>query len=269
MYRYALIAVSMAALAACGQQAEEPTPAETTAAASTSNSTESAWIEASITHPERLSGDNAEDEWRKPAAVLTFLQVRPGISVIDYMAGGGYYTELLSRIVGADGQVIAYNNAPYLKYAAEKPALRYDNERLPNVAQLTTAPEDLTLNPDSLDAALFVQSYHDLHWRSKDGSWPPTDPAAALAKLVPALKSGASVVVIDHVAAPGSDPAVSVDALHRIDPAVIKRDFEAAGLVFEAESDTFRNEEDDHTIGVFDPAIRHKTDQVMYRFRKP
>ncbi|HWK52037.1 MAG TPA: hypothetical protein VNR40_19215, partial [Steroidobacter sp.] len=73
----------------------------------------------------------------------------------------------------------------------------------------------------------------------------------------------------DHAAAAGADPATSVDALHRIDPAIIKRDFEAAGLTFEAESKAFANAEDDHTKPVFDPAVRHKTDQVMYRFRKP
>jgi predicted methyltransferase len=75
-------------------------------------------------------------------------------------------------------------------------------------------------------------------------------------------------VVLDHVAPAGSDPVATVDATHRIDPAVIKRDFEAAGLVFEAESPVFRNPGDDHTASVFDESIRHKTDQVMYRFRK-
>jgi predicted methyltransferase len=111
-------------------------------------------------------------------------------------------------------------------------------------------------------------SYHDLHWHAKDGSWPKVDPTQALAKLSLALKPGAVVVVLDHAAAPGSDPAVSVDATHRIDPAIIKKDFEAAGLKFETESKAFANAEDDHTKPVFDPAVRHKTDQVLYRFRK-
>ena len=100
-------------------------------------------------------------------------------------------------------------------------------------------------------------------------SWPEIDAAAALAKLVAALKPGAVVVVVDHVAPAGSDPLETVDATHRIDPAVIRRDFEAAGLVFDGESRVFQNPEDDHTTLVFDESIRHKTDQVMYRFRKP
>lgn len=225
-------------------------------------------IAAAIASGQRLPGDREQDSWRKPAEILGFLGLEPGMHVIDYFAGGGYYTELMARVVGPQGRVIAYNNAAYLKYAGDTPAQRYGGNRLANVTPATSAAEELSLEPASLDAALFVQSYHDLHWRAKDGSWTLTDPAQALARLVPALKPGAVVVVVDHVAAAGSDPAVSVDALHRIDPAVVKRDFEAAGLKFEAESTALSNSGDDHTRSVFDPSIRHQSDQFVYRFRK-
>lgn len=260
------------ALAACSKKAEDAAPApapEPSSVAAPAAPTPAGEIAASIASAERLMGDSTEDAWRKPDAVLAFLEVKPGMRVVDYFAGGGYYTELLARIVGPQGQVIAFNNAPYLKYAADKPAQRYGENRLPNVAQLTTAPEDAPFEPNSIDAALFVQSYHDLYWRPKDKSWPDTDPVKALAKLVPALKSGATVVVLDHAAQSGADPIVSVDALHRIDPAIVKRDFEAAGLKFEAESSALANPADDHSKPVFDESIRRKTDQFMYRFRKP
>lgn len=270
-----LLTIAGMALAACGRQPQQsaaehagsvaPDAAQSAAGPAAADA---AAIDAAIASANRLPSDRDQDAWRRPGDVLRFLELRPGMRVIDYMAGGGYYTELMSHVVGPQGQVIAYNNEPYLKYAGDKPAQRYGGERLANVAQLTTAPEDLALDPAGLDAALFVQSYHDLHWRSKDGSWPATDPTQALAKLVPALKPGAVVVVVDHVAAAGSDPAVSVDALHRIDPAVVKRDFEVAGLTFDAESPVFRNPADDHAQSVFDESIRHRTDQVMYRFRK-
>jgi predicted methyltransferase len=279
MSRALLLAISVSLLTVAGCKkapspeqppAEQSAPAAATPAATSSelSAEDKAAIYASIDNIDRLPGDMDEDSWRKPSEVLTFLAVRPGMKVVDYLSAGGYYTELLSRVVGPSGQVIAYNNPAYLKFSGEKPAQRYGNDRLPNVVQLTTAPEEAPFEPSSLDAALFVMSYHDLHWKSKDGSWPSTDPAQALAKLVPALKPGATVVVLDHVAAAGADPAVSVDALHRMDPAIIKRDFEAAGLTFDAESKAFANAQDDHTKPVFDPAVRHKTDQVMYRFRK-
>jgi predicted methyltransferase len=186
--------------------------------------------------------------------------------VLDYFAAAGYYTELMSRVVGPEGKVIAYNNDEYRKFSQDAPTKRYGNNRLGNVTEVTTPVESLSLEPASLDAVLFMQSYHDLYWRNKD--WPKTDAAKALAQLTPALKPGAVVVVVDHVATAGSDPTQTVDKMHRIDPAIIRRDFEAAGLTFESESPLFANSADDHTKEVFDKAIRHKTDQVMYKFRK-
>lgn len=271
------IAVSLLTVAGCNksppeQPAAEPAPPQAAAPAAPAaglTAEEKTAIHDSIGNLDRLPGDMDADSWRKPSEVLTFLAVKPGMKVVDYLSAGGYYTELLSRVVGSDGQVIAYNNPEYLKFSGEQPKERYGNDRLPNVVQLTTPPEEAPFEPNSLDAALFVMSYHDLHWQAKDGSWPNTDPAKALAKLVPALKPGATVVVLDHVAAAGADPAISVDTLHRIDPAIIKRDFEAAGLTFDAESKAFAHAEDDHSKPVFDEAVRHKTDQVMYRFKKP
>lgn len=264
------IATSLLGLAACNKSPPEQPAAQApaTAPAAPAPAADTAAINAAIASPDRLPGDADEDAWRNPSEVLSFLEVRPGLRVVDYFSAGGYYTELLSRAVGSNGQVIAYNNPQYLKFSGEKPAQRYGNQRLPNVVQLTTPPEEAPFEPNSLDGALFVLSYHDLHWRAKDGSWPATDPGKALAQLVPALKPGAVVVVLDHAAAAGSDPAVSVDALHRIDPAIIKRDFAAAGLTFEAESKAFASAADDHTKPVFDPAVRHQTDRVLYRFRK-
>lgn len=278
MSRALLLAISVSLLTAAGCKkapppeqppAEQAAPAATAAPAAGLSAEDKAAIYASIDNIDRLPGDMDEDNWRKPSEVLTFLEVKAGQKVVDYLSAGGYYTELLSRIVGPTGQVIAYNNPEYLKFSGEKPKQRYGNDRLPNVVQLTTPPEEAPFEPNSLDAALFVMSYHDLYWKAKDGSWPKTDPARALAKLVPALKPGATVVVLDHVAVAGADPAVSVDALHRMDPAIIKRDIEAAGLKFDAESKAFASAEDDHTKPVFDAAIRHKTDQVLYRFKKP
>jgi predicted methyltransferase len=189
--------------------------------------------------------------------------------VLDAFSAGGYYTELLARIVGSEGEVIAYNNPPYAKFAEKGIAARYAGNRLPNARQVTSTLEQLELEPASLDAAIFVMSYHDLYWRPADGSWPPTDPSLLLAKLYAALKPGGVILVQDHVAAPGGEVSEVVDRLHRIDPTVVKRDFERAGFEFESASDALTHPADDHTINVFNPAIRGKTDQFVFRFRKP
>jgi len=226
-------------------------------------------IAAAIADPGRPATDREQDATRKPAEILGFLGVVPGMRVLDAFSAGGYYTELLARIVGSEGEVIAYNNPPYAKFAEKGIAARYAGNRLPNARQVTSTLEQLELEPASLDAAIFVMSYHDLYWRPADGSWPPTDPSLLLAKLYAALKPGGVILVQDHVAAPGGEVSEVVDRLHRIDPTVVKRDFERAGFEFESASDALTHPADDHTINVFNPAIRGKTDQFVFRFRKP
>lgn len=226
-------------------------------------------IEAALASPDRPAADREQDARRKPAELLAFAGIAPGMQVMDAFSAGGYYTELLSRIVGKDGKVIAYNNPPYAKFAEKGIATRYAGGRLPNVEQLTVDVDKLALAPRSLDAVIFVMSFHDLYWRPADGSWPPTDPAQMLAKLHAALKVGGVVVVQDHVAPPGGDTAGVVDKLHRIDPAVVKREFERAGFAFDGDSAMLAHPDDDHTKLVFDPAIRGQTDQFVFRFRRP
>jgi predicted methyltransferase len=226
-------------------------------------------IEAAIDSPDRPAVDRERDASAHPGAVLAFLGVGPGMRVADMFSAGGYYTELLARTVGVKGQVIAYNNPPYAKFAEKGIAERYAGGRLGNVRQLTAEVDSLELPPASLDAALFVMSYHDAYWRPQDKSWDRTDPAALLQRLFLALKPGAVVVVQDHVAAAGGDVAKVVDTLHRIDPARVRRDFEQAGFVFDGSSDVLAHPDDDHTRLVFEESIRGRTDQFVYRFRKP
>jgi predicted methyltransferase len=110
--------------------------------------------------------------------------------------------------------------------------------------------------------------YHDAYWRPKDGSFDKTKPDVLVGKLHSALKPGGVVVVQDHVAKAGGDPKQDAE-IHRIDPAVVRRDFEQAGFVFDGSNDALKHPADDHTKLVFDESIRGKTDQFVYRFRKP
>jgi predicted methyltransferase len=239
-----------------------------TVAAAAESST-SAAIAAAIASTERPEPDRAQDAPRKAREFLQFAQVAPGMHVLDAFAAGGYYTELLSRVVGPSGEVIAYNNPEYAEFAAKVIATRYEGGRLPNVQQLTVPVAELELPARSLDAVLFVMSFHDLYWRPIDGSWTPTDPQQMLRKLHAALKVGGIVVVQDHVAVPGGDPSAVVDRLHRIDPEVVRAEFRTAGFELDAESPMLANPQDSHALQVFDPDIRGRTDRFVMRFRRP
>jgi predicted methyltransferase len=226
-------------------------------------------IAASIASTDRPPADREQDPWRKPDVILTFLGARPGMQVIDYLAGDGYYSELLARIVGPKGNVIVYNNGGYAGFVGQELVKRFANRRLPETMLKVTEIADLKLPPNSLDAALFVMSYHDVYYTQHNQKAPMGDAPQMVGVLFGALKPGGIVVVQDHIAQPGSDPTDTVQKLHRIDPEAVKRVFEQAGFKFDAEDNAFKNPGDDHTKLVFDPSIRHKTDQFIYRFRKP
>ena len=82
------------------------------------------------------------------------------------------------------------------------------------------------------------------------------------------LKPGGSYVIIDHAAALGAGIS-DAPSLHRIDPASVREEVEAAGFVLDAESTVLTNNDDPHSIKVFDPSIEGKTDRFAYRFVKP
>jgi predicted methyltransferase len=95
----------------------------------------------------------------------------------------------------------------------------------------------------------------------------PADVPAFNKAVYDALKPGGVFVVLDH-SAPGTGLSAT-ETLHRIDPAQVKKEVEAAGFRFDGSSDILANPADDHTKIVFNPAIRGKTDQFLFRFKKP
>jgi predicted methyltransferase len=201
---------------------------------------------------------------------MEFFQVRPGLRVLDLSSAGGYYTELLARAVGPSGHVIAHNHPGAVTLLGEeKIRWRYRDGRLSNVEQLLARHGELRLPAESLDLVLLSMEYHDLYWYDPKVDWGPVDPVDLLRRLYTALRPDGIVGVIDHAAVTGTDPHEGAMALHRIDPAVVVRDFRLAGFVLEAQSHVLRNEGDDHLRGVFDPAIQGRTDRFVLRFRRP
>jgi predicted methyltransferase len=220
---------------------------------------------------ERMPGDSAEDAWRKPEEVLRFLEVAPGHDALDFYSGPGYYSELLSRIVGPSGSVILYNNELYNQAAHHELLLRLGAKRLPNAKRLNAPSNYIPLAPQSLDRVLFVLVYHDLYWKPGGSPEPLADPQKVLQLLHSALRPNGLVVVVDHIAndTPRENAVSVASRLHRIDPKIVRADFEQAGFEFVGESAALRHANDDHSGSVFSPAVRHRTDQFIYKFRRP
>ena len=223
---------------------------------------------AAVANPDRPASDRVRDQPRQSAAVLRFFHIAPGMQVLDLYSGGGYYTELLSYVVGTNGRVVAHNNTPYLEFARADLPGRFAGGRLPNVERLLAENNALKLPAARFDAVLMTNVYHDIYFVDEKAGWPRIDGPKLLAEVIQSLKPGGVLGVVDHAALPGAAPATG-GTLHRIDPALLKREIIAAGFVLDAESDVLINPNDDRTTSAFDPSVQGRTDQVVLRFRKP
>lgn len=224
-------------------------------------------VASAVGNMDRPEEDRELDAKRKPAAVLGFAGIMPGMTVVDLNSGGGYYTELLSHVVGPEGKVYAHNGATYWSFMKETVPARYADDRLPNVMQLHDGNEAPTVPQGSLDAAVSVLGYHDYYFTNKARPEGHEDVAAVLQSLRTALKDDGFVIIVDHVAAAGTGPA-DFDKQHRIDPEFVKRQFVEAGFKLVASSDALANPADDHTKSPFDPSIRRMTDRFIFKFTK-
>lgn len=223
-----------------------------------------AHIAAALASPQRTEADKTADSARKPGETLAFAEIKPGDKVADFVIGGGYFTRILSAAVGPEGQVFAYQPEEFVTYQASYVASLQAVAQLPNVTPLRSPFAELDL-PDGLDAIVTVQNYHDLHLKHF-----PADTARTVnAELFKSLKPGGVLLVVDHEALPGSGHDAA-DSLHRIDPAIVRQELEAAGFKLDAEEAALLDQPaDPKTANVFDPSIRGKTDQFVLRFRKP
>jgi predicted methyltransferase len=225
------------------------------------------YISAAVADQARPEKDKARDADRKPAETVVFAGVKPGMTVGELMPGGGYYTRILSKVVGPKGHVYAITGEEILarmaKAADASKAIAAD-PAYGNVSAIVE-PVASVKAPERLDLVWTTQNYHDLHIERSFGK---VDMTAFDKSVYAALKPGGIFFVLDHAAAPGATLA-DIAKLHRIDEAMVKKEVEAAGFKLESESNILRNPADPHTATVFDASIRGHTDQFMLRFRKP
>lgn len=212
----------------------------------------------------RAETDRVRDAARHPADVVEFLGIRKGMRVMDVIAAGGYYTEVLSLAVGADGHVVAQNPPIVLQIrdgANEKElSTRLAENRLPNVSRLNKDFADLTPEDGPFDAAITALNFHDVYNRNG-----PEATVIMLRSIASVLRPGGVLGIIDHVGEAGEDNA----ALHRIEISKVLESVESAGLVVDSDSDLLRNETDDHTLNVFDDTVRGNTDRFLLRLNRP
>lgn len=227
------------------------------------------YVTKALASPARPASDRERDARRKAAECIALSGLKPGDRIADVYPGRGYYSRIFSQVVGPNGRVYPVIPRILATPGAEKyTKSQFADPAYRNVSVLVR-PTEAIAAPEPLDVVWVGQVYHDM----PNVELGPADIAALNRSIFKALKPGGVYIVTDHAATPGSgfvdvEPDMS-KRLHRIDPAVVRRQVEAAGFVLEAQSDLLANPGDSHTASVFDASIKGRTDQFFFKFRKP
>ena len=219
-------------------------------------------IVAALADPSRGAESRALDEGRRPAEVLAFAAIRPGARVVDWMAGQGYYSELLADVVGPRGHVLAVEPREFDK---PEPWARLTAAH-PNVDELVQPLGAQSLASASADVIFSHLTFHDLFLGTMRGT-PLPEAQTVLAMWRAALRPGGIVVIADH-AGPAGDTGEVARKLHRIAITSAKAEMARAGFALVAASDVLHRNDDILDKLVFDPAVRGHTDRFLLKFRK-
>jgi predicted methyltransferase len=202
----------------------------------------------------------------KLSKLIRFARVDAGSTVIDVYPGDGDWTRLFSDVVGPKGRVFSFvpteiaDLKPDQVGRMQTLAKESGRENVEVVSADLVAMPEATQPADVLWMHLF---YHDLHTAliQKKGATAANFNRAVYERLKP----GGSYVIVDHAAAAGTG-ARHAQSLHRIEPAAVREEVEAAGFVLDGESTILANKDDPHAVKVFDPSIKGETDRFAYRF---
>jgi predicted methyltransferase len=215
---------------------------------------------AAVADPARSAEARAADETRKPAETLAFSGVKPGMIVGEFYPGGGYFTRMLSDVVGPKGHVYGMENAKW-KGAVE--ANQKLAAQLPNVT-MDSGPFGAVNFPQPLDLAWVTQNYHDL----KIAEYGVVDTVEFDRAVFKALKPGGIYFILDHQG-PANMTTADIEKMHRINRDVVVKEVTSVGFKLVAEGKFLRRPGDDHTLSIFDKKIQGHTDQYALKFMKP
>ena len=205
----------------------------------------------------------------KLSELIRFARVDAGSTVIDVYPGNGDWTHLFSDVVGPEGRVYSFVPAEVAHFKNDPVGHMRTLAKEPGRENVEVVSVDLVAMPEAtqpVDVLWLHLFYHDLHTPLMQAHGAT---AAQFNRAVyEQLKSGGSYVIVDHAAAVGAGTG-DAPSLHRIDPAFVRKEVEAAGFVLDAESIMLANTDDAHSVKVFDPSIKGETDRFAYRFVKP
>jgi predicted methyltransferase len=205
----------------------------------------------------------------KISELIRFARIEAGSTVIDVYPGDGDWTRLFSDVVGSEGQVYSFVPAEVAHFKNDPVGLMRELAKEPGRENVEAVSTDLVAMRDvakPADVVWLHLFYHDLHTALMQARGAT---ASEFNRTVyEQLKPGGFYVIVDHAASAGSGTG-DAQSLHRIDPASVRQEAEAAGFMLDGENSLLANQDDPHATKVFDPLIKGETDRFAYRFVKP
>jgi predicted methyltransferase len=204
----------------------------------------------------------------RQSELIRFARVEAGSTVIDVYPGDGDWTRLFSDIAGSEGRVYSFVPAEVAHFKNDPVGRMQTLAKEPGRENVEAVSADLVAMPEVTQPADVVWLhlfYHDLHASLIQAKGATADRFNRA--VYERLKPGGYYVIVDHATAAGAGKS-EAQSLHRIEPASVRAEVEAAGFVLDAESAMLANKDDPHSVKAFDPSIKGQTDRFAYRFVK-
>ena len=162
------------------------------------------------------------DAWQEPERVMDSLGVTSGTIVADIGAGGGWFTMKLANRVGPTGLVYAED---FQREMIESINRRVYRTNLSNVETIIGTSNNPKI-PTPVDAVLMVDVYGEVE-----------DPLTLLRNVIPQLKKGGRIGIVEH-RLDGGGPGPPLQ--DRVTPETIITTAEAVGLQLLTHDESFR-----------------------------
>ena len=119
-------------------------------------------IAAAVAAPDRNPDNVKIDEGRKPAQVLQFLGLKPGMHVLDLFGGNAYWAEIMAPVVGPKGHDTVWEPTQFYSDKT-KASFEAFAAKHPNVSIIVSPFEAPQLPKNYANFVILNDNYHDTY----------------------------------------------------------------------------------------------------------